>query len=673
MKLDVIEQIKTFQDFIEAEYKTQLLENARKGNNFILINFSDLSKFDIDLASELLSSPEETIKAIEKSIEQFDIDELTNCKVCIAGLPETSTIKIRDIRSSHLGRFYNIYGVVRQLSEIIPTISYVKYECPVCGNVMGVISQNGSKLLKEPTRCACGRKGNFFRIGREMIDMQRLVIEEASENLEGNQQPKRLGVIMKGNHLTNPSMEGITRPGNRVVITGILYDNPKFLKNIETVEREFVLEANYIKPMDDEFLNIVITPEDEKQIIELSQRKDLNEYLVSKYSPTIFGNEIIKEAIILQQFGGVTFKTKTTKELGEIHILLIGDTGLGKSRIIKFAMNFAPKSYFASGDTSSGVGITFAVEKDEFLQTWALKAGTMVLSHKGLAIVDELDKLDEDDTQRMHSALASGEIVVNKASINNVTLMCETALLSACNPKNSRFDPYIDDLSSQIELPITLINRFDLIFPMQEKIDEETDRKIALKMMGALRNSNENINLKEYDLIKKYIMYARKISPEIPPEIEKMVAEFYVKMRQRKNNSTKAVPITARQLASLNKIMQASARRRLSNKANEDDFNNASRILMYYLEKLALDPETGTFDIARVETGLTTKTRNNIKIILEVIKNLANSFGKSIPMDDIVLDSIKHGIEEDEIEATMEKLKNSGDIFEPRRGFITVI
>ena len=658
-----VEQIKAFKDFIEDNYKNQLLENARKGYNHLLIDFSDLSKYDPDLATDLLDYPEETIKAMGMSLG----DDFNNFKIRIHNLPESSNIKIREIRSGHIGKLWGFYGVVRQLSDIIPTVSYVKYECSVCSAIMGVISAQGSKILKEPSRCACGNKSRFIKIDREMIDMQRLVIEESSENLEGNQQPKRLGVMLRG-FLTNPSMEGITRPGNRVIITGILYDNPKFLKNIETIEREFVLEANYVKPMDDEYLNIEITPEDEKQIIELSKKKDLMNYFVSKYAPKIYGNDIIKEAIILQQFGGVTIRTKNDKEFGEMHLLLIGDTGLGKSKILKFAKNFAPKSYYASGDSATGVGITFAVDKDEFLQTWALKAGTMVLAHRGLAIVDELDKLDDEDTKRMHSALASGEIVVNKASIQNVTLMCETALLSACNPKDSRFDPY-QDLSAQIDLPITLINRFDLIFPMQEKIDAELDRNIARKMLDALKISPEHLD-DEYSIIKKYVMYARRINPEIPKEIEDMIADFFVKTRQRKTQSTKTVPITARQLVSLNKLIQASSRSRLSAKPNLDDFERAKTILLYYLEKLALDPETGTFDIDRIATGITAHTRSNLKIVVEIINELTNKIGKTIPIDDVVIEAVKQGIKENEIEELIEKLKRQGEIIEPRRGFL---
>ena len=210
MELNAIEHIKEFEDFIKNTYHFQLLENIRKGNKVLLIDFRELAQYDIDLANELLDYPEETIKAMEKSIDIIQ-DDLGNFRICITNLPETNNIKIREIRSSHIGKLWSFYGVVRQLSDIIPTVSYMKYECGSCGNIMGVISTKGSKILKEPSKCSCGAKGRFMKIDREMVDMQRLVIEESSEILEGNQQPKRLGVILTGLHLTNPNMEGITR------------------------------------------------------------------------------------------------------------------------------------------------------------------------------------------------------------------------------------------------------------------------------------------------------------------------------------------------------------------------------------------------------------------------------------------------------------------------------
>src|SRR3989338_8233914 len=101
-KINAVEQIRKFQEFIESNYYDELLEKARKGEKFLVIDFADLSKFDLDLANELLDAPEETIKAIEKSIEQFDIDELMHFNVRFTNLPQSQFIQIRDIRSQHI-------------------------------------------------------------------------------------------------------------------------------------------------------------------------------------------------------------------------------------------------------------------------------------------------------------------------------------------------------------------------------------------------------------------------------------------------------------------------------------------------------------------------------------------------------------------------------------------
>ena len=44
--MDANEQIKRFVEFFEAEYHSKILENSRKGEAFIVVDFSDLLKHD---------------------------------------------------------------------------------------------------------------------------------------------------------------------------------------------------------------------------------------------------------------------------------------------------------------------------------------------------------------------------------------------------------------------------------------------------------------------------------------------------------------------------------------------------------------------------------------------------------------------------------------------------
>mgnify|MGYP001604524171 FL=1 len=195
MELNVTEQIKRFQDFIDSNYYNSLLENVRKGNRFLLVDFAELSKYDPDLATELLDSPEETIKAIEKAIEQFDVEGLANFRMRFHNLPKNQHLMIRDVRSRHLNKLFFVEGVIRRKSDVRPQVTSARFECPVCGNIMNILQLEGT--FREPTKCGCGRKGKFVMLDKELVDAQGIVIEEAHENIEGGEQPKRINVLLK--------------------------------------------------------------------------------------------------------------------------------------------------------------------------------------------------------------------------------------------------------------------------------------------------------------------------------------------------------------------------------------------------------------------------------------------------------------------------------------------
>ena len=160
VKIDASEQIKRLQEFLESYCYSEIVENLRKDNKFVVVDFAELSKFDLDLANELLESPEDTIKAAELAVEQFDLEDIKGFKVRFKNLPSSQKIMIRNVRSKHLNKFMYLEGIVRQKSDVRPKVTAAKFECPVCGNIINVLQLNDS--FKEPSKCGCGRKGKFI-------------------------------------------------------------------------------------------------------------------------------------------------------------------------------------------------------------------------------------------------------------------------------------------------------------------------------------------------------------------------------------------------------------------------------------------------------------------------------------------------------------------------------
>jgi len=669
MEINAVEQIKRFQEFIDGNYYNSLLENARKGNRFIVIDFTELSKYDPDLATELLDAPEETIKAIEKAIEQFDVDGLKNFRIRFSNLPKSQHVKIRDIRSSHLNKFLYVQGLIRQKSDVRPQVTSARFECPVCGNIMNVLQLEGT--FKEPTRCGCGRKGKFVMLDKEMVDAQGIVLEEASENLEGGEQPKRINVLLTDD-LVSPLSEKRSAPGSKVEIVGVVKEVPIISKSgAKSTRFDLMLEANSLKASEDTFMEVNITAEEEKKILEIANDPRGYDKLVGSIAPSIYGYEKIKEALLLQLMGGLR-KTRMDKVVsrGDMHILLVGDPGAGKSALLKRIMTIAPKGRYVSGKGVSGAGITAAVVRDEFLHGWALEAGAMVLSSDGLVCVDELDKMSNEDRAAMHEALENQTVSISKANIQ-ATLIARTTVLAAANPKFGRFDPY-GIVADQIDLPPTLINRFDLIFPIKDLPEETRDARMAEHILTLHQRPDTNEPEISTEILRKYIAYARqRIFPKLTDGAIEEIKEFYLKMRKSGGEgSIRSIPISARQLEALVRLSEASARSRLDDRVTRKDSKKAIELLEYCLMQVGFDKETGKVDIDRIATGVGASQRSHIMVLKDIIADMESKHGKTIPIDEIVNEAKIRGLDESKIDEALERLKRSGDVFEPRRGHI---
>lgn len=361
-------------------------------------------------------------------------------------------------------------------------------------------------------------------------------------------------------------------------------------------------------------------------------------------------------------------------EIQETHNFIANGVVVHNSQLLKRAAVFAPKARYVSGKGASAAGLTASVIKDDFMGGWALEAGALVLANRGTCMIDELDKMTEEDRSAMHEALEQQTVTISKANIQ-ATLMCETTVLAAANPKMGRFDPF-ENIAKQINLPPALINRFDLIFPFRDIPNVEGDEKLATFVLGMHQaNDNEKPEI-DTDTLRKYIVYAKKnIHPKITDGALQELKTYYVKMRNSSQgeDGVTVISISARQLEALVRLTEANAKLRLSQKAVKKDAKRAIELLDYCLSQIGVDPETGRIDIDRIQTGFTTSQRSKVINVREIIKGLEEKLGKVIPIEDIVDAAAQKGMDSSKIDEALERLKLNGDIFEPKRGFISRI
>jgi len=651
-----------------TSYKKEIRESLRKDEKIVLLPFSSLAEFSPVLSESVIENPEETIAILEQALEETELAK--NARVRFTELPKSSDIKIRNIRAKHLDQFIAIEGLVRQASDVRPQVVNAKFECTSCGAILSVL-QIDSKF-REPSRCSCGWKGPFKILSKEMVDAQRVVLEESSDALEGGEQPRRINIFLKED-LVDPKMEERTTPGSKIKIYGVLKEVPIPMQTGAISTRyDIAIEANNIIPLEESFEDLHINEEEERQILELAADPNIYNRLSKSIAPSIYGFDKIKEAVLLQLLGGIK-KTKSDGGMtrGDIHVLLVGDPGVAKSVLLKFVGTIAQKGRYVSGKAATAAGLTAAVVKDEFLRGWALEAGAMVLSNKGTVCIDEIEKMEEHDRNAMHEAMEQQSVTISKANIH-ASLRAETSVLAAGNPKMGRFDPYTP-IPQQIDISSALLSRFDVIFIVRDLPNKTQDEAIATHVLEEHRQNvvRDTINPK---LLKKYIAYAKqKFKPKLTDEATEEIKDFYVKLRNQSttisDSGIKPIPITARQLEGIVRLAEAHAKIRLSDKVASEDAKIAIELLKTSLTQVGYDEETQTFDIDKMTTGITSSKRSKILLVREVISQLETRLGKLIPIEELHA-ALEGKLSEIEMEDAIAQLEKSGIVFKPRKGFI---
>ena len=678
----IIEGMKIkFDEFLDRHYKEQIesliLSYPEKVS--LRVDFKDLERFDLDLANELIDHPDVVIEAATLSLKYRIGDVLSEDNephVRFYGQTINNPL-VQDVGSKYISKMISLDSLIVKRSEINPKIKVGTYRCTYCNATYRL------KLEKEevPDICSQCRRKSIKEVPEEskFVNLQKIAVQDPLEKLKGNTPRWQLEVWISDD-LVNTVI-----PGDIISITGILRIRPrrnqrgKLDKSLYTM----FLEAVSIIPKQKEFADINISDEEERQIRELAKDPEIFEKIASSIAPSIYGHEEIKRAVTLQLFGGTMGKRLVDGGIirSDMHIMLIGDPGSAKTRVLQSVSRLVPKGIYVSGKSVTGGGMTAVAERDDFADGgWTLKAGALVLGSGGIVAIDEFDKIGEEDRAALHEALESQTISVAKAGII-ATFNARAAVLAAANPKYGRFDQNMYPVE-QFDIPPTLLSRFDLIFPIKDRMDEELDKEIAEHILRqheaagakiANKDSTQQVTLPPIDteLLRKYIAYARKnISPRLGEEASKRIQNYYVELRKAGMKSG-AVPITPRQIEGLVRMSEASAKTRLADFVELNDAERAIALSEHMLKTLAVD-SSGRRDIDTILTGVPRERADKYNNIIGIIRKLDSEEGMA-KTQRIVEEAEKIGIDANAVNKYISDLERSGDIFSPKPGVVKMV
>ncbi|UCE16141.1 MAG: minichromosome maintenance protein MCM [Candidatus Bathyarchaeota archaeon] len=663
-----------FQNFFKSDkYRQRFSEMAIASKTSLVIDFEDLLATDSALAESVIERPDQYSEyANRAALAQLQIEEpeyaeeIEKVSVQFKSLPVT--MSLRALGSDHLGKMVMVEGIVVRATPARPMVTRGAFRCRRCGTVTNI--DQSTPFLRAPSQCsdpACRRTGpfDFLQEQSTFIDSQEIRIQERPEDLPPGQLPRWMNI-----KLTEKDLVDAARPGDDVAVVGIVRAAAPTLPKVGKL-RVFLmhLDANFVDVLSKESEAILTTPEEEKQILELARDPWVHRNVIRSIAPSIYGYEHVKEAVMYLLFGGIPKQFTDINIRGEMNVLLIGDPGTAKSQLLQYISRIAPRGLYTSGRGTTAAGLTAAVLRER-QGGMTLEAGALVLADKGVACIDEIDKMRPEDRVAIHEAMEQHTVSVAKGGIV-ATLNARAAVLAAANPALGRYEPY-RTVAENISLPVTILSRFDLIFVLRDVPEKDLDAKMSEHILTLHRTGAIPAEPPiSPDLLRKYVSYAKSFKPILTDAALNRLRDFYLTMRSASETEGTPIAITARQLESLVRVAEARARIALRKEILAEDAEASIAIMKRSLEEVGIDISSHKMDIDLIMTGKPKSLRDKLGVVLDAIVTLEKETGglveKSALLEKLQADYDVVGAE---AERLIGQLLKEGTIYSPREGYL---
>ena len=665
-------------------YVEQIDQMMSKHSKYIVVDYNDLVLFPI-IESHFNKDPDQILDAFSRAIKEILKERFPDyaekikhdIRARIANFPVQRSL--RQINSEIITKMTSVSGMVVRSSEVKPLAKEVTYKCLDKHiskfTLLDGMSLNASVKCQTPnckhTSLAIIPEASRF------IDFQILRLQELPEDLPPGQLPHYVNVSIK------QDLVDYARPGDRIVLTGIVRIEQERISGVSKSE-----SALYRLRMDGNNVEFIggkgikssrrtereeISPDEEKLVKSLAKNPDIYDRLIASFAPHIKGHALFKEAILLLIVGSTQrVLTDGTKIRGDINIFLVGDPGTAKSEMLKFCARIAPRGLYTSGRGSTAAGLTAAVVKDAS-GIFMLEAGAVVLGDQGLVCIDEFDKMRPEDRSALHEVMEQQSASIAKGGIV-ATLNARTSILAAANPMFGKYDIF-KNIYENVNLPIPLLTRFDLVFIVRDIPSQEKDRNIAQHIISQHGFSGtDTTSLIDIDILTKYLSYAKRGEPALTKEAENLIMEFYLKMRNISGEDKEnMITITPRQLEGLIRLATARARLLLKNKVEGEDADRAIYLFNEMLKNSGTDVNTGKVDIGVLQ-GRPKSEVSKLQMFMEILRTLEGEPKSSVPEQGFVDELVKSDkFSEEEARNYIRRMIRDASIYESKPGHYNTV
>ena len=676
-----------FDDWVDPDrptdgpfYHAYLEKLLEKEDYAVNLDCSHVKSYDERLYKKLIMYPQEVVPIADLAVHELYLrvhaermggeEPLSTKRFTVRCFNLGREDRLRDLDPNDINRLISIKGMVTRSSAIVPDLYMAYFECQMCSTPQEVFIHRGE--IAEPQVCtnqACQAKSAMAIVHNrsKFTDKQIVRIQEAPEHIPEGETPQTCSLCAW------EDLVDVAKPGDRVEITGVyravpLRVNPK-QRTVRSIYKTYI-DIVHVKKLDkakrlqaettdatdhasqfyaefDEGTELEGAAADRvAELHALSRSPTLYDDLAHALAPSVWEMDDVKRGVLLMLFGGThkqldAESTGGSKRRGEINVLLMGDPGTSKSQLLQYVNKVAPRGMYTSGKGSSAVGLTAYVTRDPETREFVLESGALVLSDRGVCCIDEFDKMSDGARSILHETMEQQTVSVAKAGII-ASLNARTSILASANPIESKYDPN-QSVTANINLPPTLLSRFDLIYLILDRPNERTDRQLAEHLLALYQpGARANTAVLKQRTLMEYISYARKeVQPRLSEEAAEQLITEYVALRKQGagiggDPNRRVITATPRQLESLVRLSEAHARMRLSDLVEPADVDEAVRLMKVATQSAATDPTTGTIDMDLITTGRSAAARTLASQLAEALRpKLQAMGGNTLPLEEV--------------------------------------